>query len=82
MLITMLLDVAERYLARALQFSARSGEALTAMGVVKTQQRMLPLASPVLSRLPSSSGRRFLSRASIWASRRDWPGSLTKRFCI
>ncbi len=38
------LDIAERYLARALQFSARSGEALTAMGVVKTQQRMLPQA--------------------------------------
>ncbi len=38
------LEVAERYLARALHFSARSGEALTAMGVVKTQQRMLPQA--------------------------------------
>ena len=38
------LEVAERYLARALQFSPRSGEALTAMGVVKTQQRMLAQA--------------------------------------
>ena len=38
------LEVAERYLVRALQLSPRSGEALTAMGVVKTQQRMLPQA--------------------------------------
>lgn len=38
------LDVAERYLARALQISARSGSVLTALGVIKTAQRMLPQA--------------------------------------
>ncbi len=37
-------DIAERYLARALQFSPRSGEALTALGVVKTQQKLIPQA--------------------------------------
>ncbi len=38
------LDIAERYLARALQFSPRSGEALTALGVIKTQQKLIPQA--------------------------------------
>ena len=38
------LDAADRYIARALQFSAHSPEVLTAFGVVKTQQRLLPQA--------------------------------------
>jgi len=38
------LDIAERYLARALQLSPHSGAALTALGVIKTVQRMLPQA--------------------------------------
>ena len=38
------LDVAERYLARAVQVSPRSGAALTALGAVKTAQRLLPQA--------------------------------------
>jgi tetratricopeptide (TPR) repeat protein len=38
------LESADRYLARALQFSRHSPEALTAMGVIKTQQRLMPQA--------------------------------------
>ena len=38
------LDSAERYASRALQFSKTSPELLTLMGVIKTQQRIIPQA--------------------------------------
>ena len=38
------LDIAERYLARALQISPSSASVLTALGAIKTAQRMLPQA--------------------------------------
>ena len=39
-----ILETADRYAARALQFSKSSPEVLTVLGVIKTQQRMIPQA--------------------------------------
>jgi len=59
------LDIAERYLARALQFSPRSGEALTALGVIKTRQRMFPQAIGYFQSAVKIWPQRALSRSNL-----------------
>lgn len=59
------LDIAERYLARVLQFSPRSGEALTALGVIKTQQKMFPQAIEYFQSAIKIWPRRALSRSNL-----------------